>query len=85
MLSLDKSGDKKRPMPMDDNKKRNNNKYVEEPVYLIEDRLQKNRKNTYVINTNSVVEIPLGKRSMPKKGQALKINFKQKNFECKNT
>jgi hypothetical protein len=39
MLSLDKSGDKKRPMPIDDNKKRNNNKYEEEPLYFTGERL----------------------------------------------
>jgi hypothetical protein len=39
MLSLDKSDDKKRPMPIDDNKKRNNNKYEEEPLYFTGERL----------------------------------------------
>ena len=68
MLSLDKSGDKKRPMTIDDNKKRNNNKYEEEPACFIGERLQKKSKNTYVMNTNNVVEMILGKRSIPKKG-----------------
>jgi hypothetical protein len=36
---LDKSGDKKKPMPIDDNKKRNNNKCEEEPACFIGERL----------------------------------------------
>jgi hypothetical protein len=39
MLSLDKSVDKKRPMPIDNNKKRNKNKYEEEPACFIGERL----------------------------------------------